>query len=301
MHSRFWESFHFSVKDAERGGYMKIREIKKAAAEKFVAYCGQVMAAVLIILSITVVFTVAEGCVYNFFKTMGLINNSEFAFGNIYLIITAGLFFILGYVFLVPVYVGTVWWFLHFVRGEKNSIKSLFICYSKFSIFAKTIALKAVVLFYKVLLLIPIIGVIYLTSKMMKISFSTDVTSSEIIMLTICGILFAVCIIMLYIYYIFSFALVDYIFVFNPDLKISRIIGLSFTIMKKNKAKFFKFSLSFLAWLPACLLVFPLLYVVPYFATAFTMLASDVLLKNIAVHEETVTGRTTQYEMIRDS
>ncbi len=75
------------------------------------------------------------------------------------------------------------------------------------------------------------------------------------------------------IFYGFSvqkYAKAPFLFAAYPSLSIRECIRLSAESGEKKAADLLRFKLGFLLWLPACIAIFPLLYVVPYYKQSLT-------------------------------
>lgn len=67
------------------------------------------------------------------------------------------------------------------------------------------------------------------------------------------------------IYLALKYAMIDYVFAENPKATYKEAMQESADITKGNKLRYILFALSFILWAFACILVFPIIYVAPYF------------------------------------
>lgn len=66
------------------------------------------------------------------------------------------------------------------------------------------------------------------------------------------------------IYLALKYAMIDYIFAENPKATYKEAMQESADITKGNKLRYLLFGLSFILWVFACIVVFPIIYVAPY-------------------------------------
>lgn len=69
----------------------------------------------------------------------------------------------------------------------------------------------------------------------------------------------------------FSYAMVFYIFADNPELSAKECLDRSKKMMNGYKMNYFLFSFSFIGWVLLCVLIVPMIWVVPYMTTAQTL------------------------------
>ena len=69
----------------------------------------------------------------------------------------------------------------------------------------------------------------------------------------------------------FGYTMVFYIFVDNQELGAKEYLDKSKEMMRGYKMNYFLFSLSFIGWILLCVLIVPMIWVVPYMTTAQTI------------------------------
>ena len=69
----------------------------------------------------------------------------------------------------------------------------------------------------------------------------------------------------------FAYSMAFYIFADNPDIGIIDCLKKSREMMKGYKFDYFAFCLSFIGWILLCILIVPIIWVVPYIQTATTI------------------------------
>lgn len=258
---------------------MKNSEIKKYAIRLLTSNWGQAVAVVLILGVLHVAFVLAEESVLSFLllKDVFVPADLKLTALNPYVLLIKAARCTASYLAVTPAYMGGIWWFLRYVRGESNSIRSLFVCYSDGRIYLKTLAVKAVVFFIRSAVLLPLCGIFVLLYRLIRYTMLTGANNAQLVMLIFCLAVFSVCAVCFYVLFMLRYTMVDYIFVLNPDMGIWEIIRLSTQKMKGCQARIIRLILSFAWWVPSFILVFPIFFVVPYYAMSFTVLINDIL------------------------
>lgn len=258
---------------------MKNSEIKKYAIRLLTSNWGQAVAVVLILGVLHVAFVLAEESVLSFLLLKDILVPADLKLTalNPYVLLIKAARCTASYLAVTPAYMGGIWWFLRYVRGESNSIRSLFVCYSDGRIYLKTLAVKAVVFFIRSVVLLPLCGIFVLLYRLIRYTMLTGANNAQLVMLIFCMAVFSVCAVCFYVLFMLRYTVVDYIFVLNPDMGIWEIIRLSTKKMKGCQARIIRLILSFAWWVPSFILVFPIFFVVPYYAMSFTVLINDIL------------------------
>lgn len=271
---------------------MKNKDIKNRALKMLNNNWGQAVTVILILLVIHIIIIMSGQTVFNYLQYKGEVDKTDFALitKNKYMIIVNIVRLIIGFIVMTPAFFGAQWWFIHCVRGESNNIKSMFMCYENKYIFTKALALKLTIYLLKLVVALPVCILIVLEYRLIKYTLIRGVSNGELVMLIGCCAIFTICTIGFYIIFALRYALADYIFVLNPDLKIGEIIKTSSIKMKDHKTEIIKLVLSFLWWLPSCVLVFPVFFVCPYFVMAFTVMINNIIEKNFVMERSMLAG-----------
>ncbi|MCX7657811.1 MAG: DUF975 family protein [Oscillospiraceae bacterium] len=266
---------------------MEIKKIKKHAIDLLYQNWAQPVAIILIVLVFYISFSFGQSSFLNFMLLKGIIQKEDISLfsTNPYVLFSNALKLLVCFFVLTPVYIGAMWWFLRYAKGEKNSISIIFICYANARIYFKTLLLKASITFLRILAALPACFFGAVSAKLFKITMLKDGGNGLYAALAVCFALLAVLSAVLFVFVYLRYALAEYIFVTDPDMKISRILKLSASKMKGNEEFFIKLYLSFLWWVPSMVLVFPAFFVVPYYAMAHTVTARTLL------EEESIDGR----------
>ncbi len=67
------------------------------------------------------------------------------------------------------------------------------------------------------------------------------------------------------IYMLLKYSMIDYVFAENPEITYKDAMKEAADIMKDNKGRLVAFFFSFILWWIACIVVFPIVYVAPYY------------------------------------
>lgn len=187
-------------------------------------------------------------------------------------------------------------YFLLFVP-ELSNIRSIYIslaCGKSFSgtqwelrhnsikYYLKISATQVLSLIYQALLAVPlavcIFAVIYYTDLC-----RSEMSTKNLLMFMLC-LLISIMMLCVFLYFRIKLRLLPYIMVIRSDIGIIDAFILSARLMKKNVIRYVFFQLSFLHYFAACLLVFPILAVVPYYYMSVTVFCTS-LVSRTAVDE----------------
>lgn len=261
---------------------MRPKEMKKQAMARLSDSWGQAVVIILTIIVIYIAFMLMEMTLYYFLQSKGLAETPDYRLfpDNGLLIFISAVRMILGYLVIVPAFIGAKWWYLHAVRGERNSIHSMFVCYKNPRIYFKTIAVESVVAVINTVAALPVLFCAYLIYRLLKDFLSGESNQTIIVIMAFFASVLLVCLSMLYLLFTLKFALVDYIYVLNPDLKIRDIVKASERTMKNWRRPLIELIFSFGGWILLCVLIFPALFVVPYFAMSFTVCINHIIVES---------------------
>jgi uncharacterized membrane protein len=266
---------------------LEIKKIKKYALDLLYQNWAQPVAIILIVLVFYISFSFGQSSFLNFMLWKGFIQKEDISLfsANPYVLFSNALKLLVCFFILTPIYIGAMWWFLRYAKGEKNSIGIIFICYANARIYFKTLLIKASVIFLRILAALPACFFGVVSARLFEITMFKDSGNGLYAALAVCFALLAVLSAVFFAFVYLRYALAEYIFVTDPDMKISRILKLSASKMKGNEEIFIKLYLSFLWWVPSMILVFPAFFVVPYYAMAHTVTARTL------IEEESTYGR----------
>lgn len=272
---------------------MKNSDVKRRALDLITNNWGQALAIVLLMSALWIAISLGQKTLLEFLMSRGVLAGRDISLfaGDKYVLLTSGMRLLLLIIILMPIKTGAVWWFLRFTRGEHNSIRSLFVCFTSSRTYLRTLAVQASVWGICLAAAIPVCGLIVLLRRLILYTMSRGTDNALLVMLIFCGSILTLCAICFYLHFMLKYALVSSIFVLNPDMPIREMLRMSSRNMKENRFRLIRLFLSFLWWVPSFILVFPLFFVAPYYVMAQTVLFNDILQAEFPVERRAVAGR----------
>lgn len=266
---------------------MKTREIKNRALECLSDNWIRSVAVICSVFVLYLVFYLGQIAMYNYYKYIGIVSEYESFFsGNIYLIIMDIVIFALGFIIVSPTVTGSIWWFIHCARGETNSIGNMFICYCETKLYLKTVAMQAILALIGFFSTMPFVFCIYVENKLIDTAYSKGTNNGLLILIFACVGVLTVCCLLFSVIINLRFILTNYIFVLNPDIPIKVMLIKSFRITKKYLKQIIVLMLSFAWWLIPSVFVFPLFFILPYFAMSITIKMNEIINEALGKDEE---------------
>ena len=274
---------------------MKTKEIKNQALESLTNNWPRAIAIISIILCMHIIFSFGEAAVYSYLTTVGAVSANENIFsGNIYLIILSLTRILLGFVIISPAISGAVWWFIHCVKGHNNSVTTLFVCYENNRVYLKTVFLHLVTGLIGLGLFLPSGICVYAAYRFIQYSYARGANNTMQVIIITCFFILTLCFFVLGILISLRFILSNYLFVLNPDLPIKQILSSSFRIMKKYRKDLLVLILSFAGWLIPGFFIFPLFFIVPYYAMSITVFMNRVIDEASQYEEDLLIRKNTR-------
>lgn len=192
-------------------------------------------------------------------------------------LIITGVGLLLVIFFASPCVCGAAWWYMQFIRGIDSEVGAIFVCYRDTRLYFKSVFINLLVILIFAVCSAPTTMCIIAFNKFLERAYSTTTNNFINFVLAVCFIILGICFAVLGLIIFFRFIAVDYIFAVNPDLSAIQIMKLSYSVMRNNILRMFYLFLSFIGWLIPALLIFPLLFIGPYFALSFTVLMNDII------------------------
>lgn len=200
--------------------------------------------------------------------------------------IIVGITSVISLLFVTPLSLGAMRWFFRLVHGERMQIVELFHYFETLRGFGRSLWYNVNIYVRCLLWSIPfftvpsaILGIsVYFLSGGEEISRSSSAIASTGIFLAsvlmlLASAFYAAC--------ISRYALVPYLIAENDDLTVRKAIRESVRYTRGFRFSIFWFELSFIGWMLLSIFVWPLLlYVMPYYYTAFAMYARYIIEKN---------------------
>lgn len=266
---------------------MSIKEIKKSALQRLSENSGQGIAVCVIIISVMLVFALLNQLFYEVFDYFGILITYRglFKYHDTYVLMCA-LCRVAQYILTVPAIVGAMWWFIHCVRGEQNPVSSILVAYSNRRMFFKTVWLKFNIHLRKLGITAIAALSIYAQYRVVADAFKGGGNNLVAVLLLFGMITLAVCMAAYWAVFTLRYTLVDYIFTLNPDLSVREIAEYSKEGMKNHMGDILRLIVSFIPQFLLCLLIFPVIFVVPYFFMARAELSNRIIEESVGRNAE---------------
>lgn len=178
---------------------------------------------------------------------------------------------------LIPLKYGICWYYAQAAEGRNVPASCFFSCYKHQNHFRKTLRLGITVWGYRLIGLIPMNAVIALCcaawirySDGGKSAFAETVLFA-LMLLVITAAIFLYCV------YSMSYELVPYIYAESTEKSVREIILFSRRCADGLRLYLIKTMFSFALWMLSCLLIFPMIYVVPYMSMTFAVAVNDAI------------------------
>ena len=201
------------------------------------------------------------------------------------------IFFFIGYLLVnllavIPLYLGIKKWFFFLGGGSSKSITSVFYFFSSFKAYIKSMGLFLNVAIRKLFWSSIFIFIPYLASEYLIFSISKtnplifSGASGKVMLFSLIALKFIIVIIGSAIaFYLFSAYFCAPYYMARDGLSSFKAINLSKKAVKGEKFEIFKFKLSFILYDALRIFVLPIIYVLPYKETSFSLYARFLMEK----------------------
>lgn len=262
---------------------MKFRsngELRTLAKQRLGGCWCECTGSLLVFIGIITAFCLAGVLVIRFLYTYGIIEydiNKVFLNGTPLFYAVTGLAAALLIVAMMPLKYGICWYYAQAAEGRNVPASCFFSCYMHPEHFRKTLKLGLSVWAHKIAVLIPTGAAAALCAavsvKMLR-SGSSILLNTVVLALML---LLATAAALFCIWYTVRYELVPYIYADCPDKSVKEIIALSGICSGEARLYLIKTMFSFIPWTACCILIFPLIYIVPYVSMAFAIAVSDII------------------------
>lgn len=263
-------------------GCLKIGEIKKSALKRMNDCYPQTLFVMMIFLSAHLFFAIAEALLIQFYVKRGEVVDIVNMTVPTGLMIGTAIRIVGEFMVLAPINVGTAWWLIHCIRGENNNVAFILICFSNAKIYFRSLLLSFIVSVIKLAMAVPVVLCAYLEYMLLSSFAESSYRGGTYIALGVCCTIVLLCTVLLYIWLIANFCVVNFMFTMNPDEKIFNIIKQSVKAMDRNKMTVVKLVLSFIGWGFSMIFVFPVFFAVPYAALSYAILMDKIIEREIS-------------------
>lgn len=250
---------------------------RRFAAQRLKCCWGECVGEVLIVTAVLTAAILAFLIVTDTFYRVGLISFgvSNLSDGGWKIALAASIYLILLYVALIPLKYGTAWFYFQEACSTTVPGSSFFSCYMHKGHIKKTLGLGLMVVARRVSAAVfPLAFIVFMTFHA-KWLLERDPTwaAVSLAILTVTGVLFVFMYIIFHMRYIF----VPYLYAFDPERPAKDIIAESVRISQGSRVGILKLIYSLVPLWISCLLVFPLIFVMPYTKMTFAAAVADIL------------------------
>lgn len=199
---------------------------------------------------------------------------------------------------MMPLKYGICWYYAQAAEGRNVPASCFFSCYMHPEHFRKTLKLGLSVWARRLAAMIPSGAAAALCAavsiKMLR-SESNVLLNTVVLALML---LLATAAVFLCIWFTVRYELVPYIYAAFPDKSVSEIIGISSRCSGESRLYLIKTIFSFSPWAVCGILIFPLIYVVPYVSMAFAIAVSDIVSEDGVDKKADNGGKEEEYALV---
>ena len=258
----------------------KSGELRRTAWEKLSGCWGECVSILLVEAGITAVLILSVLLVIKFCYTYGMIDfdiDNFWKDGTVTFYIAATVLTAAALLFLSPLRYGVSWFCLQTAKGRSVPSSSFFSCYTNNTIFVRTLKLQLAVAARHFMLILPaaVLGV----GEVMLARNALEDTKDGFVYTVVlcCMILIMAMMLFVYLFVSLRYSLVTYIFAENPEKSVDEIIRESKQCVCGKESYILEVLLSTGPWIASGLLIFPLIFALPYIKMTFTLAAKELM------------------------
>lgn len=202
--------------------------------------------------------------------------------GSLIIIVTLG-FLLFRFLLVSPLELGETMWYFSLATGSELHLGQMFSLYAGNDNFLSALLFKVGLairkLFFAVITLAPSAVAFGLAIAKTR-SFAqsrVQAEESDALLLYALGAVLLIAGLILFVAILLRYFLAEYLFVQDPDSKASFHFSTSRRMMKGSTGRVVALFISFIPGLLLCLLIVPVMYVVPVMRASFAVLASDIM------------------------
>ena len=250
------------------------KELKKYVFSRVMCCCGELCTIFFLTIGGISMFVLA--CIFAAEKLSASGGEAPFPYGKLVLICTA--VFILLMTAATPLYYGVCWYRIQQVQGNSVHARSIFSCYTSIGKLWSVFRLNSVLIIRKLYLLVPAAGIsalCFYVSGMIENGddkgpeyYAAFVLASAITVGMLCAVLILNS----------QYSAVPYLYVLEPGRSASELIGISRKLMQGKRRYLSEVMLSLTGWLVPCLIIFPMIFIVPYMQMVYTATINEIIL-----------------------
>ncbi len=251
---------------------MTLREIKAKTKKMLKGNMAPLMLGACLILLISLIFSMCE---YIIRRLTGVSACCTVRFsGNgtasvILSLVILVLSLLFQYAALSPLIMG-IWRYLYFLaRGKKQRLAELFFFYSAPRLFFYSVFLRLNI-FLRQALICAALFLLPLAASFFLSDYAADTLGYELTGPVSAALMFAaaflwICAVIIFIIVLLRYAFVELTAAANGERKINRSVGVGIKRTSGKRIRIFMLTFSFTGWFILCLLILPIIFVLPYF------------------------------------
>ncbi len=263
-----------------------VKELKQAVEPRMKRCWGESCALFFILTGGIIAAAFALYLTGDFLVCTGVIDNIS----DKLMLAISGVLFLIMWVIAVPYNYGSRWYRLQQVRGHSVHAKSVFSCYFSTKRMFQVYKLSILLFIKKCVLLIPLAALtgtgIYLITKLGETDHSLGYSMAVVVLLMLSVVVY-----LAYTIITTKYAAAPYIFALGFDRPASEIISDSVRFMKDKRGYMIEVLRSCALMLIPCVLVFPMIFVIPKMMMIYTAAINEVIESGFAEDKLAVTER----------
>ena len=251
----------------------KPKELKKHVLERLMCCWGESCAVFFIISGELLAVALALMIAYDYLVKFGGANFPVWLAVGITVLLAAGMWFAVA-----PFTYGVRWYSIQQIRGNAVFARSMFSCYASLKKMLQVLKLNSMLTLRRLPAFALICGAVaaefYIVNEagMVMEQNSFLFTVSVVLMLMLAAIGFC-----LFMVLGLKYAPVPYLYALEPSSSPKEIIDKSKRIMKNNSRYIIDTMCSMAWWLLPCILIFPMIFIVPYYQMVYTAAINEII------------------------
>lgn len=185
---------------------------------------------------------------------------------------------ILMLVAVTPFSYGAGWYRIQQIRGNSVHARSIFSCYTSVKKLWQVLRLNSILIIKRLYVMLPFALIsawgFYVSDLIEKNSDSRGAYYAVFGL----AVLVTMCLICLFMLYNVRYAAVMYLYVLEPGKSPSELINESKKIMRGKAGYMTEVMLSMAGWLVPCIIIFPMIFIVPYIHMIYTAAVNEIIM-----------------------
>lgn len=258
----------------------KSGEIKGIARQQLSQCWAECVSILLIELGMVVVFVLSLLLVTKFCYSFGIIDfdiDHIVSQGTLPFFISVVIAVAAASILVAPLSYGINWFYMQAVLGRKAPASSFFACYTNKTLFKRVMKLHGMVSLRKFLMFVPLSLLIIAELVFMELVLKKTEDSFIYSVIVCCFILISAGAMFVYILVTMRYGLVKFIYALDPEKPAEHIIKESAGCIAGNESYILEIFLSVGLWVASCIMIFPVVYAVPYIKMTAAVAAKDLI------------------------